>query len=97
MGLKIDQQNEVINLTKMVQVDGTDLQVMGKLQVRYDKGDFRIRFNMLSSMGDESAVLEAMADIMEVGTRMGEEKLDAWRGTLGAGKQTDLFATAEAA
>lgn len=95
--LKIDQANEVINLTKMVQVDGTDLQVMGKLQIRYDKGDFRIRFNMLSSMGDEIAVLQAMEEIMATATEMGNEKLDTWRGTLGIGKQTDMFATAEAA
>lgn len=97
MALKIDQENEVITLSEMVQVDGSDYQITGKLQIRYNKGDFRIRFNMLSSAGDEPAVIKAMSDIMEKATEMGEEKLDAWRGTLGVGKQTDMFATAEAA
>ncbi len=95
--MKIEAQNEVVNFTKMVQVDGTDCQIMGKLQIRYDKGDFRVKFNMLSAMSDEKAVLEAMSDIMTCANRMGEEKLDVWRGTMGFGKQTDMFHQGEAA
>lgn len=89
--MKIEQAREVLKLRHMVSVDGIDHELIGQVEVRFDKMDFRTTFKVLSSMGDAPVVLAAISEMLVLGNRLGEDKLATWREENGFGKQGDLF------